>query len=198
MRTLPPYTAFAGERLLASGTAWEVGLAVRKALDRAEEGDMALIFENRTGRQIDFDLRGTDEEIVARLKAPDEPKTLQAPRTPGRPKLGVVAREVTLFPRHWEWLSRRPGGASGTLRRLVDAARKQDGERYVVREAQQAADRFMLTTLGNQPGYEEAARALYASDRSGFLSLSEPWCADLRNHARRLAEPAFGGEGADQ
>lgn len=190
MASLPRYTAFAGERLLASGASWEVGVTVRKALDQGET-DSILIFDDRTGRQVDFDLRGTDEEITARLKGSEEPKTADAPRSPGRPKLGVVAREVTLLPRHWEWLLRQPGGASATLRRLVDAARRQEDDNPAVREAQQTADRFMMTMLGNQPGYEEAARALYARDHARFLSLSEPWPADLRDHARQLAAPAF-------
>lgn len=190
------YTAFAGQRLLMAGASRNVGIAVRKALDR-NIPDAILIFDDQTGRQVDFDLRGTEEEIAARLGQSEEPQQ-DAPRSPGRPKLGVVAREVTLLPRHWDWLSRQPGGASATLRRLVDTARKLEEHKQVAREAQQASDRFMMAMLGNQTGYEEAARALYAGDRARFLALSDPWPAELRDYARRLAAPAFNhGEDAD-
>ncbi len=167
MITNPHYTAFEDERLLASGTASEVALAARQAMGRV------LIFEDETGRQTDFDLRGTEAEIAG--------------RAPGRPKLGVVAREVTLLPRHWDWLATQPGGASAALRRLVDEARNRPNPRA----AQQAADRFMMAMLGNQPGYEEASRALYAGNAQRFTELTEPWPTDLRNHARKLAAGAF-------
>ncbi len=185
-------TAFAGDRLLAAGPAPEVALALKAVAGTA--GVPLLVFEDQTGRQVDFDLSGTDEEIVARLVRPRARTGEERPerRGAGRPKLGVVAREITLLPRHWHWLAEQPGGASVTLRKLVDAARAADAGKGAVRAAQQAADRFMAAMLGNRPGYEEAARALYAGDRDRFLALSEPWPADLRDHARRLAEPAFG------
>ncbi|GAA0799468.1 DUF2239 family protein [Cupriavidus gilardii] len=200
-------TAFIGERLLASGAPGAVALAVKRAL--AQRGDDAsapavLAFDDRSGRQIDFDLRGTDQEIVARLQPEGrQPAAEQTeregeasrgePRTPGRPRLGVVAREVTLLPRHWEWLAAQPGGASVTLRKLVEQARAQDGGRQAIREAQQAADRFMLAMLGNQPGYEDASRALYAGDGERFVMLTESWPRDLRDHVRRLAAAALQG-----
>lgn len=167
MTTTTHYTAFEDERLLASGTALEVALSAREAKGQV------LIFEDETGRQTDFDLRGTASEIAA--------------RAPGRPKLGVVAREVTLLPRHWDWLATQPGGASAALRRLVDEARTRPNPRA----AQQAADRFMMAMLGNQPGYEEASRALYAGNAQRFTELTEPWPTDLRTHARKLAAGAF-------
>jgi uncharacterized protein len=181
-------TAFAGERLLASGAPLAVALSVKAALRTS--ADAILIFDDRTGRQIDFDLRGSADEIAARLQPAGEAAP-EAPRTSGRPKLGVVSREVTLLPRHWDWLAAQPGGASVTLRKLVEAARKGDGSGVSPRQAQEAADRFMSAMLGNQPGYEEAARALYAGDRNRFFALNEAWPADLREHARRLAEPAL-------
>lgn len=188
-------TAFAGERLFASGPAPEVALAIKAAV--AVNGDAALlVFDDRTGRQVDFDLRGGDEEIVARLTpagSDGAPNDGAAPtrRASGRPKLGVVAREVTLLPRHWEWLAAQPGGASVTLRKLVDTARNADGGALSARQAREAADRFMGAMLGNRPGYEEASRALYAGDRERFVRLSEEWPADLRDHARRLAKSGF-------
>ena len=170
-------TAFQGDRLLAAGAPWDVALAVKCAADPG-----ILVFDDRTGRQIDFDLRGSDQEIVERLRGA---------RPRGRPKLGVVAREVTLLPRHWDWLAAQPEGASATIRRLIDAARAQAGSAGDARQAQAAADRFMMAVLGNQPGWEEASRALYAGDGLRFHDLTEPWPADVRDYARRLAEPAF-------
>lgn len=111
--------------------------------------------------------------------------------TRGRPKLGVVAREVTLLPRHWEWLAAQPEGASAVIRRLIDAARNQRSGVERARQAQAAADRFMMSMLGDQQGWEEASRSLYAGDGKRFHELTESWPADLRNHARRLAAPAF-------
>jgi len=187
-------TAFAGERRLASGTSLEVALAVAAAL-RANPHQSILAFGDVTGRQVDFDLRGSDADIAARL-APPAAEEGPARKGAGRPKLGVVAREVTLLPRHWEWLGEQPGGASVTLRKLVDAARKGQGADAGVAasRAKAAADRFMSTMLGNQPGYEEASRALYGGDRDRFEALSQAWPADLRDHARKLAAPAFGDD----
>jgi hypothetical protein len=182
------FTAFLGERLLASGAKLNVALSVKAEL-RTNVAQTILIFEDGTGRQVDFDLRGEDHEIAARLatEADDDGRAKRS----GRPKLGVVSREVTLLPRHWDWLADQPGGASVTLRKLVDAARRTEGPDAVVRQAKQVADRFMSTMLGNQPGYEEASRALYGADRRRFMTLTEAWPADLRDHARRLAAAAF-------
>lgn len=185
----PTVTAFAGERLLLSGSPLEAALSIKAALKRGEP-ETILAFDDRTGRQVDFDLRGSDEEIAARLNP--QPEITEGTRR-GRPKLGVVAREVTLLPRHWEWLAEQPGGASVTLRKLVDAARQSVGPQGSMRQAQEAADRFMSAMLGNQPGYEEASRALYAGDKSRFTALTEQWPHDLRDYARRLAEPSRSG-----
>lgn len=180
-------TAFAGERRIASGSQLEVALAIKAATVKANP-PMILIFDDRTGRAIDFDLRGSVEDIASRL-APDRP--VAEKRSSGRPKLGVVAREVTLLPRHWEWLAAQSGGASTTLRKLVDVARNTKDPRALARQAQAATDRFMSAALGNQPGYEEASRALYAGNRPRFLALTKAWPRDLRDHARLLAEPAL-------
>ena len=181
------YTAFAGDKLLAAGPQPEVVLAIKVALER-DASDTILTIDDRTGRQSDFDLRGSKEEITTRLP----PQAGSAEETKrGRPKLGVVAREVTLLPRHWEWLAEQPGGASVTLRKLVDAARQSSGLQGTIRRAQEATDHFMSAMLGNQPKYEEASRALYAGDCNRFIALTEPWPRDLRDYARRLAAPAF-------
>lgn len=172
-------TAFAGPRRLASGTVAEVALAVKAA-----GADMAvLVFDDTTGRVIDLDLRGEPDEIAARY-APAE-----ATRTRGRPKLGVVAREVTLLPRHWDWLNAQPGGASQALRRLIDEARRTDEGRTERRLAQEAAYRFMSAMAGDLPGFEEAARALFADDRAGFADHAAAWPADVSDHATNMAWP---------
>ncbi|MCR4269117.1 DUF2239 family protein [Nitratireductor sp. ZSWI3] len=182
------YTAFHGKRHLASGAAADVALAAKAVLDAHPAADV-LIFDDETGRQTDFNLTGSQAEVTARL-APAP----AAPRPPGRPRLGVVAREVTLLPRQWDWLGRQPGGASATLRKLVDAARTANAPRERMRQAQAAADRFMMAMLGDQPGYEEAARALYAGDARAFHARILGWPADLKAHVERLAAPAFTAE----
>jgi hypothetical protein len=187
------YTAFEGEKCIAAGPPATVALAVKRALE--EDGARRiLVFDDRTGRAVDFDLRGGEAEVAARLGA--EPEGQVAPRAPGRPRLGVTAREVTLLPRHWEWLAEQPGGASVTLRKLVEAARASGGEKERRRAAQAAADRFMSAMLGDRPGYEEAARALYAGRRDDFAGHVQAWPEDLVRHLWRLAGPAFGEQDA--
>lgn len=183
-------TAFEGEHRLASGPPWVVGLAVRDAIE-AGRPRAIVIFDDWTGRQIDFDLRGSREEIEARLGKPVEAPEDGTRTKRGRPKLGVVSREVTLLPRHWDWLSEYSGGASAKLRRLVERARKEKSAQDTAPRARQAADRFMMSMLGDQPNYEDVSRALYSGDRRRFLTLSESWPAELRDHAWRLAAPAF-------
>ncbi|MGB6081560.1 MAG: DUF2239 family protein, partial [Xanthobacteraceae bacterium] len=103
------------------------------------------------------------------------------------PKLGVVAREVTLLPRHWDWLSMQPGGASVALRKLVEEARRRNGDHDRARMARDAAYHFMSTMAGNLPGFEEASRALFASDRHRFAELIASWPPDIRDHIVKLA-----------
>ncbi len=185
-------TAFQGETLLSSGTASEVALAMASRISQYQQGGI-LVFDDESGRVVDLDIRGTREEIMKRYR--DEPDSSRADageeRSPGRPKLGVVGREVTLLPRHWEWLGEQRGGASAALRRLVDAARAANVGADRVRKAKEAADRFMGAVLGDRPGYEEASRALYAGDRLSFEARIQDWPRDLRNYVKRLAEPAF-------
>ncbi len=200
MNRLAPYSGFHQSNLVASGSLGQVALAVKAMFADVHVGG-ALIFDNSTGRVVDIDFRGSDNEILARL--PAEPSTEDEPaealqRGPGRPKLGVVAREVTLLPRHWAWLAAQPGGASVALRKLVEEARRAHGDRDRVRLAQERAYRFMSATLASEAGLEEAQRALFAGRRAPFEALSAPWPADLREHVRRLAAEAFAevGEGA--
>jgi hypothetical protein len=186
-------TAFQAELRLASGPYGQVALAVR-ALLKAQPNAAVLIFDDESGRQVDFDLRGSDRDVLARLGGPESDDAASV-RRPGRPKLGVVAREVTLLPRHWEWLAAQPGGASVALRKLVEAARVAKAGSDMVRRAQEAADRFMMAMAGNLPHYEEAARALYAGQQQRFVDLTASWPADLRVHARRLGAKAFADDG---
>lgn len=181
------FTAFEGPRRLVSGPLAEVALVVKRAERRASEP--VAIFSDATGRAIDLDLRGSDEEILARLpqhvaveSAPPAP-----PRGRGRPKLGVVAREVTLLPRHWEWLNAQPGGASVALRKLVEAARRARGDTDRSRDARDAAYHFMAAMAGNLPDFEEASRALFAGNRQKFTALIAAWPDDIRDHIVRLA-----------
>src|SRR4051794_8336834 len=162
------FTAFEGPRRLLSGPLGEVALAV-KAAER-DGSEPIAIFSDATGRAIDLDLRGADQEILARLPqaGASADATPSEPRGRGRPKLGVVAREVTLLPRHWEWLNAQPGGASVSLRKLVEAARRAGGESDRSRAARDAAYHFMAAMAGDLPGFEEACRALFAEDREKF------------------------------
>ena len=161
------YAAFSGFDRLASGSLAEVF-----ATCRHDTG--ALIFDQETGRVVDIDPRFPPGEEAAR---------------PGRPKLGVVAREVTLLPRHWDWLAAQPGGASVALRKLVEEARQNP--RLRLRATRDSLYRFMTVLVGNAPGYEEAIRALYAGEREEFLAHIESWPGDVRAKLEELAAPAF-------
>ncbi len=175
-----PVTAFDGDDRLARGPLAEVARVIAGLAEPAR----VLIFRDDDGRSLDLDLRGTPDQVVARLApAPDA-----APRGPGRPKLGVTAREVTLLPRHWDWLARQPGGASVALRKLVEAAQRDPAEQ--ARLGRDAAYRFLTTMAGDRPGYEEAARALFAGDAEAFRARIGDWPADVRDHALTLARPA--------
>jgi hypothetical protein len=189
-------TAFAGSKRIASGPPEQVVLAVKAALDADKEREL-LVFDDINGGLMDFDLRGTPEEILARLVTEPPPDQQSEPqRGPGRPKLGVVAREVTLLPRHWDWLNAQPGGASVALRKLVEAARVTHAGADRRRSAQQSADLFMSAGAGNEPGYEEASRALYSGDQVRFEEAMAAWPADVRGYAMHLSTAAFDdGEG---
>jgi uncharacterized protein len=183
LRTLP-VTAFEAGRRLAAGPLGEVALVVKAA------GACALIFDDASGRIVELDLRGSDAEVLARLRAeeaeasPDEPS---GPRGRGRPKLGVVAREVTLLPRHWDWLARQPGGASVALRRLVEQARRDNAGEDAARDAREAAYRVMSALAGDLPGFEAASRALFATDPAGFREAVSAWPADLAAYVSGIA-----------
>jgi hypothetical protein len=177
------FTAFIGHKRLTSGPLNHVALAAKKAIDRGTPQPV-LIYNDHTGRAIDIDSRGSGAEILARLARPTPP---ELPRGRGRPKLGVIAREVTLLPRHWQWLGSQPGGASVAIRKLVEAARRTNQEVDERRRKQEAAYHFMSAMAGNLPGFEEASRALFANERERFCGLIGIWPPDVRDHSIKLA-----------
>jgi hypothetical protein len=197
-----PCTAFEGSQLLLSGPLIEVALAVKAATDRGA-AEPVLTFDDATGLVIDFDLRGTKAEVVERLSrafpgnsghsSSRRVASRTASETPaeargrGRPKLGVIGREVTLLPRQWEWLAKQPGGASVALRKLVEEAKRTGGATQRTRAAQERAYNFMSAMAGDLPGFEEAIRALFANDRTRFEQQVSSWREDVRAYATRLA-----------
>ncbi|KVQ57427.1 DUF2239 family protein [Burkholderia territorii] len=191
---IPSCTAFDGHRRVASGPLATVAVAIRQAYGDTMSGTI-VIFDDTTGRAIDLDLRGTTDDIRARY-AP-VPRDASAPagesagtaeqRGRGRPKLGVVSREVTLLPRHWDWLAAQPGGASVALRKLVEDARRTHAAADRRRDAQTRAYHFMSALAGDLPNFEEAARALYANDLARMAELIAGWPDDVRDHALALA-----------
>jgi hypothetical protein len=203
-----PCTAFAGHRRLAAGSLADVALAVKAMLEdaKASQGDNVLTFDDTTGRVIDIDTRGSRDDVLARLarahaameaatvgsatseaasSTSSDVSSTSTPRGRGRPRLGVVPREVTLLPRHWEWLNAQPGGASVALRKLVEGGMRDRGARE--RGMREAAYRFMSAMAGDMPGFEEATRALFADDARGMSDRMAAWPADVREHALRLA-----------
>lgn len=208
------FIAFEGRRCLAQGSLAQVALAV-KAATEARPLARFMVFNGRTSEVLDFDLRGTPQEVLARLAlshpaalagaerptnglatatasaVPQSDDLVLAKTGPGRPKLGVVAREVTLLPRHWAWLSSQPGGASVALRKLVEQARKDSQSQDERRLSQEASYRFMSAMAGSLEGFEEAARALFASERERFDALLAPWPQDIQTHLQHLAQAAW-------
>jgi hypothetical protein len=171
------YSAFLDDRQISSGSLAEVAFALK-------DYPGALIFEDATGKQVDVDCRGSEAEIRARLEPPS--------RGPGRPRLGVTAREITLMPRHWEWLAKQSGGASVALRKLVETASRapQTGKL----EARDAVYRFASAMAGNAVGFEEAMRALYAGKREAFRRHIGYWPADVRAYLEKMTENVFSDE----
>ncbi|MGD9523925.1 MAG: DUF2239 family protein [Gemmatimonadales bacterium] len=185
---VPELIAFDGHALVARGAPTQVALRLHR-LDRHRNGVPFLIFEAETGRQLDLDLSGSEADVLARLGG-TSPTSPDPQRGPGRPRLGVVAREVTLLPRHWEWLGTQPGGASATLRRLVEAARRHAERADPGRDAREATYRFMSATAGDLPGFEEASRALFAGAFARLAERIADWPRDVRTHVAHLAARA--------
>jgi hypothetical protein len=168
-----PVTVFYKDEVIANGSPQEFAGALRGLEPLSRSSDL-LAFDDETGAQVDLDLT-------------DAPP----PRPRGRPSLGVEAREVTLLPRHWEWLGKQPGGASVTLRKLVEGAMRQGRSE---RECRDAAYRFLSVMAGDRPFFEDAIRALYKGDRVRFEAHARFWPAAISDHARALAWPNGGGD----
>lgn len=181
------FTAFADQRLVARGDLAHVARAVHGLTEV-----QPTVFNDATGQTVDLDLRGSADEAAARVSPQSEP--IKPAR--GRPKLGVTAREVTLLPRHWDWLAAQPGGASAALRRLVDDARRQSGAADAARQTQEVAYRIMTTLAGDLPGYEEAVRALFARDLSRLTGLASAWPKDIAAYIGGLVQ-GQGGDGLE-
>ena len=188
------YTAFLDGRRLASGTLREVAVVVLRSQQAQPDGN-PLVFSDASGQCADLDLRGNEEAVAARYSAVAPTPTTAptpAPKGRGRPKLGVVAREVTLLPEHWNWLAAQPSGASVALRKLVHEARRSGSERTLTRQARDRAYHAMSTLAGDLPGFEEASRALFAGDHERLVAQMATWPQDLQAYVLRLAEPATG------
>lgn len=184
MATEATYTAFAGTRQLAIGPLRDVLPVVKARFDR-DPSEMVLVFEVESGRQLDFDLRGTLDEVLERA-APA--------RGPGRPKLGVTSREVSLLPRHWEWLEQQSTGTSGALRRLVEQASKNHSGKQRAQRIRAALSRFLTSMAGDRPHFEEASRALFRGDVAAFEGLVRRWPKDIRAYALQKAREAASAE----
>lgn len=184
--------AFEGSQCIGAGDPTEVARRAKARHDQPGDAPL-LIFDAETSRPVEIDFRGSIADVERRItqNTPEQADAAPSPRGPGRPKLGVVAREITLLPRHWDWLAQQPGGASVVLRKLVDDARKASPDKDRVRQAQESAYRFMSAMAGNFPHYEEALRALYANDKARFEASTAEWPADIRAHACHLVSAVF-------
>jgi uncharacterized protein len=179
MENVKNYTAFLDDRLVASGPLQEV-LPRLKAIFNRNRSALFLVFDDETGKQTDFNLSGSLDEVLKR----ECPKPELS--GPGRPRLGVISREITLLPRHWEWLELQPNGASAAIRRLIDDARKNESAEMRKQRAIHATGRFLSAVAGNYPGYEEASRALYRGENARFAQLISAWPKDIRTYALTL------------
>jgi hypothetical protein len=193
-RRLQILTAFNGGLRLAGGPPAQVALAV-KAVEADSQGTI-LVFDDQTGAVVDLDLRGSVAEITARFPdgeatetVAEAPEETTRPRGRGRPRLGVVAREITLLPRHWDWLEAQAGSASQVLRRLIDEARRADSGQAEARAARERTYRFLSAIAGDLPGFEDASRALFAGDLDAFGDRMDRWPGDIKTYAMRLAGP---------
>ncbi|MBT5704722.1 MAG: DUF2239 family protein [Verrucomicrobia bacterium] len=193
--------AFSGTMRVASGKIDHVAAKSKQLMDR-EPSATVLVFDSSTAHQVEIDFRGSVSDVRNRAKrqaltesgttSQDDPSLKpQTSRGPGRPKLGVIAREVTLLPRHWAWLKSQPGGASVTLRKLVEKARRTSAGQDDRREAQDAAYRFTSVMAGDLPGFEEATRALFSGSREEFESQTQSWPKDIRVESLRFGNAAF-------
>lgn len=186
--SIPTCTAFAAHKKIASGPVLEVAGKVKRYQDKHPD-EQILIFDDSSSQQVELDLRGTVADVLGRISVKQDAD--QEKSGPGRPRLGVVSREIGLLPRHWDWLALQPGGASVTLRKLVEEARKQNQGKDAIRQSQNAAYKFMSAMAGDLPHFEEASRAFFAKNKPLFETLTAGWPKDIREHTLKVGALAF-------
>ncbi len=164
------YLAIHEKKILATGSLQDIVTTVKGINNDIEP----IVLQQENLKRIDFSWRGDTDSILATISADKAPVKKR-----GRPKLGVTSKEVTLLPRHWEWLSAQRGGASVTLRRLIDDARNNASAEEITLLEQQRLDGFMRLILGDEAGYEEASRALFRNSKASFEEAIREWPAEL-------------------
>jgi hypothetical protein len=190
MDTQGTYTAFEGTHRLFHGSLEEVVLKIKKRLGKSENSSV-LIFSDSTGKTMDFNFQGSEKDVLKRLEVYVSKDETREASGPGRPKLGVISREVSLLPRHWEWLATQPGGASATIRKLIEEARKKSSGTVSAKQVQERVYRLMSVIAGDMAGYEEALRALYKGDKKLFSHHIKEWPRDVRDYLAEMAKPVF-------
>lgn len=174
------YTAFRGDTRIITDSLFNVALALQKQSEMN-----VLVFNDQTGQQIDLDLSGSEDDLKQRYTEVEYVKKV------GRPKLGVISREITLQQKHWNWLDQQSSSASAVIRKLIDKELNDPSSESNIMLAKQAIDHFMLAMLGNMPNYEEATRALYQGNKSHFLALIHNYPKDLKVYLELKAQTAF-------
>ena len=191
METLNTYTAFEDHKILSQGSLEDVVLKVKKRFEKSPESQI-VIYSDATGKSMDFNFQGSEKEVLKRLEVYTTPDSSnEVSSGPGRPKLGVISREVSLLPKHWEWLATQSGGASNTLRKLVEENMKKTSGVNTVKAAQERTYKFMSVEAGDFENYEEALRALYRKDKERFSGEIKTWPRDVQKHILELAKPVF-------
>lgn len=179
-------TVFENDEVLLRGSETEVRQAVRRARAVRPLGKLIAFFDdNGEDFEVEYVPPGTADAI------PEPLVEENLVRKAGRPRLGVVAREVTLLPRHWEWLETQPSGPSAALRRLVESARRDSAPADRTRRSVEATYRFLYTMVGNTAFFPELCRALFRRDWERFDAQLGSWVAwELGEYARMLSRPA--------
>jgi hypothetical protein len=184
------YTVFNHQHRIAEGSLAQIASQVQQVMN-ADPQAQILTFADDTGIQTDVNWFNVADTAELSLAAQDD--VVEQPRKAGRPKLGVVAREITLLPRHWEWLSQQSGGASVAIRKLVEEARRANEGKDRIKRAQEATYRVMTAIAGNEAGFEEALRALYAVNHAQFVQIVQAWPVDIQTYLQKLAVNVFAG-----
>ena len=166
------YSAIQDQNLIVMGELPVVLKEIKLFLDQGG-CEPVLIFDHTDGRQWDFNFQGTLEEVLSRAIVPEDDNCNKP--GPGRPRLGIVSREVTLLPRHWDWLEQQPGKASGTLRRLVEDAMKHPSDDFIIRQKQEALGRIISSVGGNLIGFEDFLRILHRKEWNKVEEVIKEW-----------------------